>query len=398
MNLYKYKAKDNKGTIIKGTIEKETDAEFYRYLEEQKLHGFSVEVKNLEGRQEKEEYFKMSLKDLSVFCREFAVLLASGMNLMMILQLLYDRAEKNRYKSCYMRMIEGIEKGDSLYDSMKKQGKIFPPLLKSMILAGESSGTIDLVMEKMALYYEKEANMKEKVQNALIYPIILIIVTVAVVLVLFTFVMPQFFTMLEGQELPLITKVFMAISKVLTNYWYILLLVLLAIIFFIKMIAKNDRVAYALDRFLLKMPVIGKLMEKIIMAHFANAMNILYASGITIIRSLEIGGETITNIYVSRKLEVVRETVEKGVDLSAAMESEKIFDKMFWAMVHVGEESGNLETMFLKLAEYLETESEHAIQKMMSIIEPAILIIVAGIVGAVVVSVLLPIYSMYQMY
>lgn len=397
MIRYNYKAKDVEGKLIRGSIEANSDSEFYKELDKKGLYCISVSTKDLEGNGRQYGQKRLKMKELSVFCREFSVLLASGMNLMTALQLLYERESKPRIKESYMQMIENIEKGDSLYEAMRRQGNTYPGLLKAMILAGETSGSIDMVMEKMAGYYEREAVMKSKVQNAMIYPVILIVVTLAVVLVLFTFVLPQFFNMFEGQSLPFITEVFMGISKFLTSSWYWLILAIAIVIVAYRSISKLEKVAYQLDKMKLSLPIFGKLIEKIVMAHFANAMNILYASGITIIKALEISSGTINNAYIAEKLVHVRERVEKGEALSTALQSEKMFDKMFWSMVHIGEESGNLETMFYKLSEYLEGESEAAVKKMMAVLEPLILIIIALVIGAVIISVLLPIYSMYQL-
>lgn len=395
MARYHYKAKDLKGKIIYGTTEVETEAEFYHYLEKKNLYCISFRSSEKNGFTNGAEK-KMKVSVLSVFCREMSVLLASGMNLLAALRLLYEREEKPFVKSSYMQMIEGIEKGDTFYEAMKKQGNTYPNLLKSMILAGEASGSIDVIMEKMAIYYEKEASLKSKVQNALIYPVILIAVTLGVMIMLFTFVLPQFFTMFEGQEIPAITAVFMAISKFMTNNWLLILLAILMLICILKGLKDNDRTGKKIDQIILSLPIFGKLFGKIVMGHFANAMSILYASGVTIVKALEISSGTVGNRYIAEKLVHVREKVEKGVALSQALQSEELFDKMFWSMVHIGEESGNLETMFFKLSEYLEQESEAAVQKMMAVLEPLILILIAVVIGCVVASVLLPIYSMYQ--
>lgn len=396
MIQYTYKARDINGRIFRDKVELGSDAEFYKYLEEKKLYCISRKIVNLDDVQAGKNNKRMKLQLLSVFCRELSVLLASGMNLMTALQLLHEREEKKDIKVHYMRMIERIEKGDTLYEAMKKQGNFFPDLLKAMILAGESSGSLDAVIDKMALYYEKEASLKAKVQNAMIYPVILIGVTIAVIIILFTFVLPNFFKLFEGQKIPGITKVFMAISQFMTQHWLILLLAVVILVLFGKALLKNEKAAYEADRIVLSIPVFGKLFETIIMAHFANAMSILYASGVTIIKALEISSGTIHNKYIALKLAGVRERVEKGEALSQALRSEEMFDRMFWSMVHIGEESGNLETMFFKLSEYLEHDSETAVQKMMAVLEPAVLIFIAVIIGSVVASVLLPIYSMYQ--
>lgn len=396
MARYRYKAKDVNGKIVYGTMEAENDTEFYGNLEKEKLYCISKNISRKEsaGREGNEK--KLKTKTLSMFCREMAVLLASGMNLLAALRLLYEREEKIYIKNSYMRLIESIEKGDTFYEAMKKQGDVYPKLLKSMVLAGEASGTIDVIMEKMAVYYEKEAALKSKVQNAMIYPVILMLVTLGVVILLFTFVLPQFFEMFEGQEIPAITAVFMAISKFLTKYWYLLLLGLFAAGCIFKLLLEYDRTGAKIDKMTLSIPIFGKLIGKILMGHFANAMCILYASGVTIVKALEISSDTINNRYIVQRLANVREQVEKGIVLSAALQNEGIFDKMFWSMVHIGEESGNLETMFYKLSEYMERESEAAVQKMLAVIEPIMLIVIALVIGCVVASVLLPIYSMYS--
>lgn len=396
MVRYCYKAKTKDGKLEKGIVELDNEAEFYRYMGEKKLYCISVHSKQTDNSVSGSHTTAMSPKILSVFCREFAVMLSSGMNIMTALQLLYERENKPKIKDCYMRMIEGIEKGDTLYDAMRKQGKIFPKLLVSMVLAGESSGMIDQVMEKMATYYEKEMVLKAKIQNALIYPCMLISVTICVIIILFTFVLPQFFSLFSGQDLPGITVLFMNISHFLVDDWYILIIVIFGAAVLFLALKRSEKFQMGLDRLSLKIPVIGRLLEKILIARFSNAMNILYSSGITIIRCLEIGSSTISNTYLAGKLVLAREMVEKGVVLSQAMENQDIFDKMFWSMLHIGEESGNLEMMFLKLSEYYEKESEQATQKMMSIMEPVILIIIAIVVGTVIASVLLPIYGGYQ--
>lgn len=396
MIRYDYKAKNIHGKVYRGQVEAGSDNEFYKYLESKELFCISKKAVNLDESGTKKIRRKLKLQELSVFCREFSVLLESGINIMTALQLLYERESKKELKDCIMRMIERIKKGDTLYEAMKKQGDVFPVLLTSMVLAGESSGSIDRVIAKMAIYYEKEASLKAKLQNAMIYPSILITVTFAVIIVLFTFVLPQFFQLFENQELPWITSVFMKISQVLTNNWYNLLLGFLFVILLIKVISIQEKVAYKLDTYKMKIPVFGRLFYTVIMAHFANAMSILYVSGITITKCLEISSRTVTNHYISEKLVHVRERVEKGETLSTALQGENLFDHMFWSMIHIGEESGNLEAMFDKLSEYLEQESETAVQKMMAILEPTVLIVIALIIGSVIASVLLPIYSMYQ--
>lgn len=397
MILYNYTAKDAGGKIHTGNMEANGDDEFYLFLDKQSWYCVSVSRKDLQLEAQERLVYRFKTKEIALFCREFAIMLSAGMNMLTTLQLLYNRCIKAKQKQCYMHMIEAIEKGETLHDAMRKLGKAFPTLLSSMVLAGEASGSLDIVMEKMALYYERDYRLKSKLQTAMIYPIMLMLVTVAVIIMLFTVVLPQFFSMFEGQDLNPLTSFYMKLSVFLRERWYIPLGIILVIIILIHFLKKDTNFRLSYDKIKLKIPVISKLLEKILIARFANGMNILYSSGISIIRSMEICSTVISNSYLELKMNRATEQVEKGTSLSEALEEQLLYDSMVWSMVHIGEESGNLDAMFQKLSEYYELESETATQKMMAILEPAMLIFIAIIVGSVVASVLMPLYGMYQL-
>lgn len=396
MILYNYSAKDAAGKIHNGKIEANGDDEFYLFLDKQNWYCVSVSRTDLLREAQNQSEYKFKPKEVALFCREFAIMLSSGMNMLTTLQLLYERCRKAKQKQCYMHMIEAIEKGETLHDAMKKLGKTFPTLLSAMVLAGEASGSLDIVMEKMAQYYERDYRLKGKIQTALIYPILLMSVTVAVIILLFTVVLPQFFTMFEGQKLNFLTSFYMKLSVFLKNQWYIPLGVIIVIILVLHFLKRDPGFRLGYDKSKLKIPLISKLLEKILISRFANGMSILYSSGISIIRCMDICSTVISNTYLEHKMQQATEQVEKGTSLSQALEEQGLYDSMVWSMIHIGEESGNLDAMFLKLSEYYEEESETATQKMMAIMEPAMLIIIAIIVGSVVASVLMPIYGMYQ--
>lgn len=396
MILYNYSAKDAVGKIHNGKIEANGDDEFYLFLDKQNWYCISVSRTDLLREAQNQSEYRFKPKEVALFCREFAIMLSSGMNMLTTLQLLYERCRKAKQKQCYMHMIEAIEKGETLHDAMRKLGKTFPTLLSSMVLAGEASGSLDIVMEKMAQYYERDYRLKGKIQTAMIYPILLMSVTVAVIILLFTVVLPQFFTMFEGQDLNPLTSFYMKLSVFLKNQWYIPLGIIIGIILLIHFLKRDPGFRLEYDKSKLKIPLISKLLEKILISRFANGMSILYSSGISIIRCMDICSTVISNTYLEFKMQRATEQVEKGTSLSQALEEQGLYDSMVWSMVHIGEESGNLDAMFLKLAEYYEEESESATQKMMAIMEPVMLIIIAIIVGSVVASVLIPIYGMYQ--
>lgn len=396
MIRYTYKAKDETGKAHSGRLEAESDDDFYSFLSQRKWYCVSVDKKDIDAEERNESVYKFKSKELAVFSREFAIMLSAGITMFTALHLLYDRCTKERQKKCYMHLIEMIEKGLTLHEAMKRMGNTFPDLLKSMVFAGESSGNLDVVMKKMAEYYERDHRLKGKIQTAMIYPILLLVITGGVVILLFTFVLPQFFDMLEGQDLNLLTKFYMAVSVFLTNRWYIAIGIILLLVLLFYVLSKNASCRFGFDKVKLKLPVFGKLVEKILIARFANGMNILYSSGISILQSLEICGNILSNLYLKQKLENAMEMVEKGTSLSDALEKQNLFDPMVWSMIHIGEESGSLDEMFFKLSEYYEEESETSTQKLMALMEPVMLIVIALIVGSVVASVLLPIYGSYQ--
>ncbi|WP_394926229.1 type II secretion system F family protein [uncultured Robinsoniella sp.] len=396
MILYNYTAKDAAGKIHNGKMEANGDDEFYLFLDNQSWYCVAVSRTDLLREAQNHSEYRFKPKEVALFCREFAIMLSSGMNMLTTLQLLYERCRKAKQKQCYMHMIEAIEKGETLHDAMKKLGKTFPTLLSAMVLAGEASGSLDIVMEKMAQYYERDYRLKGKIQTALIYPMLLLSVTVAVIILLFTVVLPQFFTMFEGQDLNPLTSFYMKLSVFLKNQWYIPLGVIIVIILLLHFLKRDPGFRLGYDKIKLKIPLISKLLEKILISRFANGMSILYSSGISIIRCMDICSTVISNTYLEFKMQRATEQVEKGTSLSQALEEQGLYDSMVWSMIHIGEESGNLDAMFLKLSEYYEEESETATQKMMAIMEPAMLIVIAIIVGSVVASVLIPIYGMYQ--
>lgn len=396
MVQYTYRAKDEDGKTHNGRLESETDDEFYAFLSQRNWYCISVDKKDIEAEAQDKAQYKFKSKELAVFSREFAIMLSAGITMFSAFHLLYTRCTKPKQKACYMHLIEMLEKGLTLHDAMKRMGNTFPGLLKSMVYAGEASGSLDIVMKKMADYYERDHRLKGKIQTALIYPGLLIIVTIAVVLLLFTFVLPQFFDMLEGQDLNALTKFYMAVSVFLINRWYIAIAVIGAIMLLFYFLRNNPAFKLKFDQIKLKIPVFSKLFDKILIARFSNGMNILYSSGISIMESLDICGNVLSNLFLKKKLESAMEMVEKGTSLSEALEQHGLFDPMVWSMIHIGEESGSLDEMFYKLSEYYEQESETATQKMMALMEPIILVVIAIIVGTVVASVLMPIYGSYS--
>ena len=395
MPEYRFSAKEvNTGKIVKDTIQTIDEAAFYKEIEKRGLVCIKMQEKGNVDNAELSYRFK--LKEMSVFCREFSIMLSAGIPLVDVLNKLNLRTTNKNKKRVYLYLIEAVEKGNTLADSMTKLGNVFPKVLIEMIRIGEQSGSIEIVVEKMAQYYEKEYRNKSKVQTVLIYPVILCVVTVAIIIFLFTFIMPKFFTMLEGKELPKITIIFMKVSDFLINDWIYLILGIVVFMVAFSVFNSTEKGRLFIDKFKCSIPVVSKLFEKGVISRFSDTMYILSSSGIVIIEALEICAATLTNVFLRNKLLKCREEVQKGISLSKAMETEKLFEDLVWSMINTGEETGNADEMYHKLSVYYEQENDVATGKLMAIMEPCILLVIGTIVGLVVASVLIPIYSMYK--
>lgn len=393
MAAYRYKAKAEDGKVVLGKIEAADEQAFYRELEKRRLYCISYKEVGMENYRDIRK--KLNLKELNIFCRELGVMISAGVPMVDALNTMYRRSANKKLKSCYMALMEQLEKGSSMKEAMEGLGNTFPEILIAMVGVGEQSGDLDKVVSDMAEFYAKEHATKSKIQTMMIYPTILIVVTIAVIIGVFTFVLPKFFALFGDGNLPGITRVFMAFSNFLVNDWHLLLLILLFVIIGVVLIGQTEAGRYYMDKFKCSIPVISKLLEKSVIARFSNTMGILINSGISVLEAIKICSATLGNTYTQARLMRIREEVEKGVAFSDSMEREKLFDDLVWSMMATGEETGQIGEMYQKLYAYYEQESAIATQKLMAIMEPAVLLIIGVIIGLVMMSVLLPIYGIY---
>lgn len=394
MAEFRYTAKNLSGKVVRGKIKAADERGFFAELDKKGL--VCISHRRLEEDKGQDIFQRLKTKELASFCRELGVLLDAGIPIIRSLQTLQKREANKKLKKCYISLIEYIGKGESMANAMERLGGMFPPILISMIYIGEQGGALSNVVITMAEYYNKEQKSKNKMQTMMIYPVLLLVMTIVVVIALFTFVLPRFFQMFEGQELPLITRIFMGFSNFLVNDWKWLLLWVTVIVFAFVMIGQTQTGRYMYDKIACKFPMIGKLLDKGRIARFANTMYVLTNSGIVVLESLKISSNSLDNLYLKEKFDHIREEVEKGRTLSDCMESEGLFENMVWSMVATGEETGNTALMYQKLYDYYEEEAETANQKIMAIMEPVIMLVIGVLIGLVMASVLVPIYGMYK--
>lgn len=397
MPEYIYTAKDYAGKVINGVIETENREAFYRTLRERSQFCLTVKEAGRQSMNIRLTGNKIKLKALSIFCRQFSTMISAGLPVIKCLDILYEQTEDKQFKAIILGVYEAVQRGDSLSRAMKAQKNAFPLLLLNMIEAGEASGSLDSVMQRMADQYEKDSKLQNKVTQALIYPAFLSVLTVAVVVVLLTFVLPTFLRMFAqfGGKLPITTRILLGLSGAITNYWYIFIgaIVLISVLWTAFLKSRQGRLAW--DHFKLRMPVLGKILLVVESARFSRTLASLFSSGMPIIQSIEIVTKVMKNSYVQNRLYQVNEDVRRGVSISGSVKKLNVFPAMLCSMLSIGEESGNMDEILNKTAAYYDEESDTAISKMIALLEPVMIVLLAVIVGFIIISIITPIFSLY---
>lgn len=391
MAVYQYVASNMGGKIKKGQITTANPEQLRELLKQQKLFLISYEEKaNLtSGR-------KLKANELSEFCRELSSLLGSGVSVVRSFTIISGRDIEPKLKKSYANITTLIKRGVPLSDAMEMQGRMFPEMLVNMIRAGEESGRLDQTFEKMSVHYEKEYRMTGAVKSALTYPIVLLVLIVVVMMALFTFVLPTFFELFEDMEVPLITQIVMNISTFVRENVLIIILLGAILVMLIGFIAGLYPVKYQIDRILVKLPKISPLIKIVYTAQFARTLASLYASGINIVDSLQISRNTIPNYYIREQFDDAVRKIRAGNTLSETLKEIDGFDIKLSQTTEIGEETGQLDKMLNSTASSYEYESQAAINKMITILQPVMIVILAGLVLVVIGAVMLPIFNMYS--
>ncbi|MDD3026918.1 MAG: type II secretion system F family protein [Erysipelotrichaceae bacterium] len=392
MALFKYVAKDLSSKRVTGKMEAADHNELIRVLKTQNLFLVSSTT---EKRKDNNEY-RFKLLELSDFSREIGTMLASGVTLIRTISIMEQRTQNKKIKRIYQDMYQKLQQGLPLSRAMAAQGVAFPRLLIEMFRASETSGSMDKTALLMAEQYKKDHQLTQKTKSAMTYPVILMVVTVAVLIIVFAFVMPRFLDLFQDMELPLITRINFAISGFLINYWYLLILVVGLSIASILVLLQNPKVKIEVDKLKFKLPVFGRLFSIIYTARFSRTLASLYTAGISIVECLEIARTTTGNTYLeSQFVEAIR-GVRSGEALSVALSHIDGFDYKLITSVYIGEESGKLDHMLQSLADNFEYDATQASERLVTLIEPIMIIFLAVVVCMIIVSVMLPIYGVYN--
>lgn len=339
---------------------------------------------------------KIKLKDISLFCKQMSVMLESGIPLNNAVDILEQQATSKNLKSSLKIVSKSLKEGSQLSKAMLDQEGMFPDLLIRMVQAGEKTGKLDEVLEKMSEHYNKELKTSRQIRGAMIYPAVLAFLAVAAVLALLYVVIPSFSGIFEqsGMDMPLPTRIVLAASNFVRSYWYILFGVTGILVFLFLRYRSTEAGRYQLDRLKLWLPVIKGPMQKIVTARFASTLAILTSAGIPLVEAIESAAATTNNAVVIEKMKIANEGLQKGERLTGMITATGLFPPMMLSMVKIGEESGSLESMLVKTSDYYEEELETAIKQLLSLLEPAMIIVMGVIIGGIVAPVMLPMFEL----
>lgn len=391
MKTYVYTAKDQNGQNVKSSMQCEDYNDFLARIHDKGLFVMSYKETNVK---EGKSLHKFKTKDLAYNCRQLSAMMSSGLTLAKSLDILFREQPKDSAKQVWREIYEDVQKGQSFSEALQAQHGAFPPFLISMVNAGETSGSLDVVMNRMQDHYAKENKLNNKIKGALSYPIILLVLSVVIVIGLFTFILPQFMELFDPETLPPLTKGMLGLVEWCKKYWFVLVGIIAGIAFAFTYALKVPSFRMKFDRLMIKGPGFGPLVVKVYTGRFARTLSSLYSSGIPMVECLERASDVLNNSYISHQFETVIDEVKQGEPLSASIQRTGIFDSMFCSIIYVGEESGALDDILEKSSDYYEEESDTAIQRLVAMIEP-IMIIGLGIVVALIIASILP--ALYTM-
>lgn len=393
MATFHYLAKDQEGKTEKGVLEAADKEAFLRKIREKGL--YCIQYRQERTKEKVVKSAKLTMKQLVIISRQFATMLESGVSLIKCIDILYQQEENKKLKGVLLKVYEEVQRGNALSVALLAQGKTFPNLFISMVECGEESGTLDETLKRMADHYEKENKLQNKVKNAMIYPAILGVVSVGVVIILLVGVVPTFAEMFaDFGELPAITQILVDASNYIRTKWFnvIIGVLLIGIAFYFAL--KTTAFRRWFDKTKLTCPKIGELNKIIMSARFAETTATLYASGMSLMDVMDITQRVLNNTYINQGFEKAKEDVKKGVALSQSMQQIGIFPAMLPNMILIGEESGQLEEVLEKTAQYYQEEADAAVQKMVALLEPIMILFLGGIIALIVGAILPPMYEM----
>lgn len=397
MARFTFEARGDNGQNYHGDIEAANEAEARVKLRAQRLTPLKVVPKAAAPSGKKSRSGgKVKPKDLQIFTRQLSTLLQAGIPILQSLDSLARGTRAPVLKAAVADIMMNVQKGKRFADALSEHSNVFDKFFQNMIRAGEESGGLDQILNRLAVYIEKSVKIQSKVKGALVYPVAILAVALLVVSAILIFVIPKFKELFEssGQELPGITVFVMDMSGFMMSYWYLIIGALVGAFYGFKAYAATPAGNAQLDDLLLKAPVIGDIVQKGAIARFTRTLGTLLASGVGIMEALDISSKTVSNVTIEKAILRAKLAIQEGKSITVPLSKEKYIPAMVTQMISVGEQTGNLDSMLSKIADFYEDEVDAAVGAMTSLMEPILMVVLGGMVGFLVIAMYLPIFKL----
>ncbi|MBD3868439.1 MAG: type II secretion system F family protein [Acidobacteria bacterium] len=396
MPNYTWKGRTRGGKVQEGVLVAESKEAAISNLRKQSILVTGVTEKGKEFALPKLGGGGISQKEIAIFTRQFSVMIDAGLPLVQCLEILGAQQDNRTFQKILFQVRQDVEQGSSLADGLRKHPKAFDALYANMVAAGEAGGILDTILQRLSLYIEKIVKLRAAVRSAMIYPVAVILIAVGVVWVILWKVIPTFATLFEGlgATLPLPTRITIAASKFIGSFWWLVFLSIGLIIFFLNRYHKTYKGKRVLDGLLLKIPVLGNVLKKIAVARFCRTLGTLVSSGVPILDALDITAKTAGNSIVEDAIVSTRNSVEEGKTISEPLKNSAVFPGMVVQMVAVGEQTGALETMLNKIADFYEDEVDEATANLLALLEPIMILFLGIVIGGIVISMYMPMFTL----
>jgi type IV pilus assembly protein PilC len=391
MPAFMYTARDQKGELKSATLEAASKEEAISQLKKQRLN-----VIKIDEQQKKKKIGKIPMRDIVIFTRQFSTMINSGLPLVQAMGILAEQSENPGLREITKMVVFDVESGNTVADALRKHPQAFTELYVNMVAAGEAGGILDTILMRLAVFMEKNDALVRKVKGAMIYPGVIMTVAGGAIVVLLVFVIPTFQRMFAeaGIPLPLPTRIVIKLSELLQSYWYVAIIAIWAFVIAIKKYYATPGGQLNIDKLMLKAPVLGDVLRKSAVSRFTRTLGTLIGSGVSILDGLEITAKTAGNRVISDAIMESRSSIAGGETISAPLKKSQVFPPMVISMINVGEQTGGLDEMLTKIADFYDEEVDAAVSGLLALMEPMMIVFLGIVVGGMVVAMYLPIFDM----
>ncbi|MDD4600418.1 Type II secretion system protein F [bioreactor metagenome] len=392
-----YQAKNRTGQLLIGTILADSENAVANYIRGKGYFVTKIKVQqeSLSLKTISDNLTKVTIKDLALLCRQFATMVDAGLSMLSCLNILIEQTYNAKLKAALGQVYKKVQEGNTLSSALNDHPNIFPSLMVSMVEAGELGGVLDNVLNRLAVHFEKEHKMNEKVKSALTYPVVVIGMAMIIVIFILTFILPTFTQMFASMnvQLPPATLALLAVSTFLQDYWPALFVLVIAVTYLLSILSKRPQTKLIIDQAVLKVPIFGMLRRKIAIARFSRTLGTLIRGGVPIISALDVVKKTTTNAGMIQALKAAQTSISEGLGLSTPLGASNIFTAMVVQMVAVGEETGELDKMLDKIADFYESDVDDVVGRLSSLLEPILIAVLGVIIGFMIIAIVLPMFD-----